>query len=202
MELDWDLADAFLHKQIKNKPRFAQGLAEIDNLLQSHSLNNIFDNVDDKRLQIEFNNWLSGILKQQPIPQHIKSTYFGLFSMVDLNISDKEITTIHFCGSPFTPIEGDDWACEVETSFFPENRYAILTDFILLDEKINLISAKAQAEVLVFNGLLNLLLLNLPETTGKLFLSKHPTLFIGAGYDGGGTYVLEELARDGLQFGL
>lgn len=193
MELDWDEVDSVLQKHIKHKPSFEDGLTEIKKTLQFHSINKVFNNIDKERIQSQFSYWLTELLKQEPIPRQIKSIYFGLFSMVDPNNAKNGITTIHFTGSPFTPKEDDDWACEVDNSFLPENRYLVLDDFVILDENINSIDVDAEVEVLAFNGVLNLLILHCIEKTRKLFLSNHKTLYIGSGYDSGDTYVIGRL---------
>lgn len=197
MELDWDVVDAFLQKQIKHKPAFTTGVSAIKDLLKSHSIDKVFDNLDQQRMHDQFNEWLSAILTEK-IPKHIKSIYFGMFSMVDPDNEDNEITTIHFCGSPMTPQEDDDWACEVPKSFFPAERYLVLDDFIILDENIKALDADADVEVLVYNGLLNLLVLNSFTTVLKKIPLNHKEVYLGTGYDSGDTYVLGRLTEKGI----
>jgi len=197
MELDWDVVDAFLQKQIKHKPAFTTGVSEINELLKSHSIDKVFVNLDQRRMQDQFNEWLS-IASKKNIPKHIKSIYFGLFSMVDPDNEDNGITTIHFCGSPVTPQDDDDWACEVPKSFFPGERYLVLDDFIILDENTKALDVDPDVEVLVFNGLLNLLVLNSVTTVLKKILANHKEVYLGTGFDAGDTYVLGRLTEKGI----
>ena len=65
MEWDWDLIEPLLLDQIKRKPSFISGFYEIKKLLADHSLTGIVDNVEEGRLQAEFNDWLNEIFKNQ-----------------------------------------------------------------------------------------------------------------------------------------
>ena len=160
MEWDWDLIEPLLLDQIKRKPSFISGFYEIKKLLADHSLTGIVDNVEEGRLQAEFNDWLNEIFKNQ-LPKKVKSIYFGLFSMVDPDNEDDEITTIYFCGSTSTPQDDEDWACWTDDSYLPENKYLVLTDFMIIDQNIKLNrNIEGDINVLIFHGLLNLLILN------------------------------------------
>jgi hypothetical protein len=121
--------------------------------------------------------------------------------MVDeTNELDYGITTIHFCGSTSTPIDDIDWSCQTDESFLPENRYLVLTDFVTLDNNINKRDdIEGEQDVLIFNGLLNLLIINCDNRIRSLFLKSEHNLFIGAGYDEGDTFVLGKLTNHGFE---
>ncbi len=191
MEVDWDLVD----KQIKQKPPFSAGLSEIKNLLNTQGLQKLLDDIDGDRMLAQFQHWLETILSFQEIPEHIQSVYVGLFSVADEH--DNEITTIHFSGSPFTPEEDEDWACEVEDSFLPEKRYMILTDFMLLDENMQDLDVGSELEELVYVGVLNLLVFQAFRKFKESILRNHESLFVGAGYDEGDIFPLGELTKKG-----
>ena len=199
MGLDWDLVESILQKQIKQKPQLTAGVTEINELLSAQGIMNIFDNIDTNRMQEEFDQWLNEVINHRRIPKHIKAIYFGIFSMVDPEDEDRAITTIYFSGSPESPFEDEDWACWVDSSYLPENRYFMLTDFTILDENIKSLELSSEAEVVVFNSLFNLLILNSLEKFQDSFLLNHKSLFIGAGFDEGDKYVLGKLTKNGWE---
>ncbi|WP_316347420.1 hypothetical protein [Desulfuromonas acetoxidans] len=60
--------------------------------------------------------WITEITKEGGLPENCQAIYIGLLETETNYIA-------HFMGSAeFTPGD-DDWACEDEDSYFPENRY-------------------------------------------------------------------------------
>ncbi|WP_276503397.1 hypothetical protein [Terrimonas pollutisoli] len=199
MDWDWDTIEPILVDQIKRKPTFISGFHEIKNLLANQSLAELFENVDEERLQAEFSDWVNKIFTKR-FPKEVKSLYFGLFSMVEAdNNSDDEITTVYFCGSTSTPRDDDDWACWTDNTYLPENKYLVLTDFTILDQNINLNShIEGDLNVLIFHGLLNLLIINSLEQANNSLTATHKSLYLGSGYDGGDILILGKLTKTGL----
>jgi hypothetical protein len=198
MDLDWDIIEPILLDQIKCKPSFISGFYEIKKLLADHSLTEVVDNVEEGRLQAEFNDWLNEILTNQ-IPKKVKSLYFGLFSMVDPDNEDDEITTIYFCCSTSTPQDDEDWACWTDDSYLPDNKYLVLTDFMILDQNIKQSpDIEGDIDVLIFHGLLNLLILNSVEQIKNSLTATHKSLYLGSGFDGGDILIMGRLTKSGL----
>lgn len=189
MSLDWDLVDQTLQKHIDLQLNITTGFYELKNLVKSETSYDLFENVDEGRMQQEFNDWLSEVFNNKSIPKKIKSIYFGLFTMVDPEFnSGQETTNIHVCGSTSTPSEDEDWACEAE--WLPENRYLVLSDFITLDNNMkSKVKGDGALEILIFNGMLNLLVSNSIDTMLK-HLRIEKKLVLGAGYDAGEPYVI------------
>jgi len=198
MDWDWDRLEPILLDQIKRKPSFISGFYEIKKLLANHSLTEVIENVEEGRLQTEFNDWFNEILTDQ-FPKKVKSLYFGLFSMIDPDNEDEEITTIYFCGSTSTPHDDDDWACWTDDSYLPDNRYLVLSDFMVIDQNIKLNPhIEGDLNVLVFHGLLNLLILNSLEQIKNSLTATHKSLFLGSGFDGGDIVIMGKLTKSGL----
>jgi hypothetical protein len=199
MELDWDLVDEVLKNHIEIKQNYISGFYEIRNIVKSETEIDLLVNIDESRMQDEFEEWVKFVLSKQKIPSKIKSIYFGLFTMVDPEINEgKETTTIHLMGSTFTPIEDEDWASDPE--FTPENRYMVLTDFIAIDNNVKQRRTTDGAlNVLIYNGILNLLLINSIKNLIPLFLGNHKSIYIGCGYDEGDPYVIGKLSNSGLK---
>ena len=197
--MDWDIIEPILIDQIKRKPRFISGFHEIKNLLTNKSLEVLFDNVDEKRLQTEFSEWINEIFAKR-LPKNVKSLYFGLFSMVDPDDDSEEITTVYFCGPTLTPQDDDDWACWNDNTFLPENKYLILTDFLIIDQNTKLNSdVEGDINVLIFHGLLNLLIINSFDFLRNSLIATHKSLYIGSGFDGGDMLVIGKLTESGLK---
>ncbi len=199
MSLDWDLVDQTLQNHIDLQQNFVSGYYDLRNFVKSETLVDLFENVDEGRMQEEFKDWLSEVFAKQDIPKKIKSIYFGLFTMADPEFnSGQETTTIHVCGSTSTPDEDGDWACEAE--WMPDNRYIVLTDFMTLDNNVkSKVESDGALEILIFNGLLNLLVINSVDTMRKLLLENRKKLILGAGYDEGEPYIIGNLTATGIQ---
>lgn len=198
MNWDWEIIEPILADQIKRKPTFVSGFYEIKRLLADNSLAEVVKNVEERRLQAEFNDWLKEILSNQ-LPQKVKSIYFGLFSMVNPENEDEEMTTIYFCGSTSTPQDDDDWACWTEDSYLPDNKYLLLTDFMIIDQYFKLNShIEGDLNVLVFHGLLNLLILNSLDKIRNSLTGTQKSLYLGTGFDGGDIVIIGKLTKIGL----
>ena len=198
MNWDWKIIEPILADQIKRKPPFVSGFYEIKRLLADNSLAEVVKNVEERRLQAEFNEWLKEILSNQ-LPQKVKSIYFGLFSMVNPENEDEEMTTIYFCGSASTPQDDDDWACWTEDSYLPDNKYLLLTDFMIIDQYFKLNShIEGDLNVLVFHGLLNLLILNSLDKIRNSLTGTQKSLYLGTGFDGGDIVIMGKLTKTGL----
>lgn len=198
MNWDWKIIEPILADQIKRKPPFVSGFYEIKRLLADNSLAEVVKNVEERRLQAEFNEWLKEILSNQ-LPQKVKSIYFGLFSMVNPENEDEEMTTIYFCGSTSTPQDDDDWACWTEDSYLPDNKYLLLTDFMIIDQYFKLNShIEGDLNVLVFHGLLNLLILNSLDKIRNSLTGTQKSLYLGTGFDGGDIVIMGKLTKTGL----
>jgi len=196
--MDWDTIEPILVDQIKRKPTFISGYNEIKNLLANES-KALLDNVDEKRLQTEFNKWISELFTKR-LPKKVKSLYFGLFSMVDPDDESEEITTVYFCGPALTPQEDDDWACWDDNTFLPDNKYVVLTDFIIIDQNIKLNpDMEDEISVLIFHGLLNLLIINSFDQIRNSLIATHKSLYIGSGFDGGDIFVIGTLTESELE---
>ena len=119
--------------------------------------------------------------------------------MVDPDNEDDEITTIYFCGSTSTPQGDDDWACWTDDSYLPDNRYLVLTDFMILDQNIKQSQdIEGDINVLIFHGLLNLLILSSVEQIKNSLTATHKSLYLGSGFDGGDILITGKLTKSGL----
>lgn len=197
--MDWDIIEPILIDQVKQNLTFTSGYHQIKNILAKKSLEALIDNVDENRLQAEFSEWINEIFSKR-IPNNVKSLYFGLFSMVDPDDDSEEITTVYFCGPALTPQEDDDWACWDNNTFLPENKYIVLTDFVVIDQNIKQNSDNSgDINVLIFHGLLNLLIINSVAQIRNSLIATHKSLYIGSGFDGGDILVIGKLTESGLQ---
>ena len=167
--MEWEEIDDLLNKSIQNKDSLENGYKAIQECLRSKDLDSPVINLNE--LQSEFSIWLKEVITTEPIPKDIKSIYFGLTTMSFPDIDNwKEKTTIYISGSPLPPNEDEDWACE--TDYFPERRYLLLDDFEKIDQLIKEKGyTSGEYEVLLFNGILNLLVINSIDEFKKEFLT-------------------------------
>jgi len=120
--------------------------------------------------------------------------------MVDPDDESEEITTVYFCGPALTPQEDDDWACWDDNTFLPDNKYLVLTDFIIIDQNIKLNpDMEDEISVLIFHGLLNLLIINSFDQIRNSLIATHKSLYIGSGFDGGDIFVIGTLTESELE---
>ena len=205
--MDWEKIDKLLTEQIANKTDMRTGYAQIRQMLAADNLPAADIDVDG--LKKEFIEWLEEVITIEPIPKNIQSIYFGMgtFSFSEID-NGKERTTVYLTGSKSTPAQDADWACD--TDYYPDRRYLLLNDFEKIDDLIK--SSKdldGDYEVLVFNGLLNLLVINsMDELKDKLLnrrekilgliktYKKRDHLYLGAGFDSGDLYLPGELNNE------
>lgn len=201
--MEWEKIDELLRKHIEEEIDLNEGYIQINKFLSDHGLPNV--NIDIEVASNKFANWLNELLKKEPIPKNIKSIYFGLakLSFPELkNSSDK--TTIYISGSHLSPAEDEDWACEMDYS--PNGRYFILDDFEKIDAIIeNNSNLSGDFEVLVFNGILNLIIRDVINSCNHLMkykekrfglinsTKKRNELNYASGYDSGDIYILGKL---------
>jgi|GEM_PF-2004266 len=202
--MNWEQVDNLLKEQITNNSDIHSGYIKIKQTLTDYGLPTIEINIDE--LKKEFNNWLSEVIKKESLPKNIKSVYFGITTMKFPKIDNgKEKTTVYISGSQLSPEQDVDWACDTE--YFPCNRYILLTEFNKIDIIIkNNKNLDANYKVLLFNGLLNLLVINsLNDFKDRLLTyhdkkfglfkttKKRDSLSIGTGFDSGDLYLLNKI---------
>ena len=201
--MDWEQVDKVLKEQIVNKSDVRNGYEQIKQVLAENDLPIVDIDVDG--LKKEFDDWLAEVTEKEPIPKNIKSIYFGLATMSFPEIDNgQEKTTAYIAGSKLTPTQDEDWACDTE--YFPNRRYVLLADFDKIDGAIKSNKLSGEYEVLVLNGLLNLLVLNSLNDFKDRFLTyqdrklgifrtdkRRESLHFGAGFDLGDFYLLGTL---------
>jgi len=90
-EIEWELVDNLLKKQIKNKVSIQNGINEIKKLLNFDNKNLITESELEKLIN-EFNSFTKKVLKENHIPNDIKGLYFGIFTSIENN---KEYITMY-----------------------------------------------------------------------------------------------------------
>ncbi|PHR97389.1 MAG: hypothetical protein COA80_07825 [Leeuwenhoekiella sp.] len=205
--MNWEQIDTILKAQIANKSSIQDGYSQIKKVLTDNEL--LFVDIDIDKLKKEFDEWLVDVITKEPIPKNIKSLYFGLATLAFPDIDDgKEQTTVYLSGSRLTPKQDEDWACD--TAYFPNRRYLLPTEFEKIDHVIKSNdNLGGDYEVFVFNGLLNLLVLDaLTDFKDSLMTyldkklgffkttKKRDSMHFGAGFDSGELYVLGELKNE------
>jgi hypothetical protein len=68
-------------------------------------------------LEVKIREWLSVIANEGKVPTQCKAVYVGLFESVDGRYM------LSFLGSVDFDEEDDDWACEEDDDYYPQNRY-------------------------------------------------------------------------------
>ena len=81
--MNWEQVDSLLKLHIQTKPKLENGLEDIRNLLSKDNNQLIIENINLSNLKSEFFQYLENAFKWNPIPNNIKSIYFGLFTMDD-----------------------------------------------------------------------------------------------------------------------
>ena len=202
--MDWEQIDKVLKEQIVNESDLQNGYEQIKKVLADNNLPTVDIDVDG--LKKEFQEWLAEVIEKEPIPKNIKSIYFGLTTMSFPEIDNgKKKITAYIVGSKLTPSQNEDWACDTE--YIPNRRYVLLADFEKIDNTIKSNDKlSGDYEVLTFNGLLNLLVLNSLNDFKERFLTyqyrklgifktdrKRDDMHFGAGFDSGKVYLLRTL---------
>jgi len=192
MDLFQQVTELF-DRQIKFKPNLKTGSKELDDFLKSQFQLSFLDKIDIDRLDAEFKDEVRQALTSNKVSNDIKSIYFGLVTFAG-DIKGSSLTTIHVGGSRSTPKEDDEWACDIH---YKNRNYINLVDFELLDSSLTSVSDnKGMIEVVIFNGLLNLLLINSVDVIKTLTFngSNRKSLWLGAGFDSGDCCLLGELS--------
>ena len=199
--MEFEELNKIIKTQIQEKPNLKQGWSQLVGFSHFSSFN-----IDLEETQKEFEEWLLEVIQKEPIPSNISSLYFGLSQLSFPQIDNgKEKFTIYLAGSTLTPSQDEDWACETE--YLPERRYLLLESFEEIEKQIKTLkNYQSEMEVLLFNGLLNLLIINsiqdfkdsiLTYTKTKLGLfkskQKREAMYIGSGFDSGDIYVVSSV---------
>ena len=204
--MDWYEINDLLNSQINENTDILSGYNQIKKVLSDNNLP--IPEINTNRILTEFKNWLVEVLEKEPIPKEIKSIYFGLSELSFPDIDDgKSKTTVYIAGSKFSPDEDSDWNCDTE--YLPRRRYLLLDDFEIIDNLKSENGLSGNYEVLVFNGLLNLLVANVINDLKSQFLTykskkfglietikKRDKLSFGVGFDSGDTYLIKELRNE------
>ena len=153
--MEFEELDKIINTQIKEQPNLKEGWSQ---LLELSHCSNI--EIDLEKTQKEFEEWLMEVIQKEPIPSNISSLYFGLSQLSFPQIDNgNEKFTIYLAGSTLTPSQDEDWACETE--YLPDRRYLLLEAFEEIEKQIKTLNDyQSEMEVLLFNGLLNLLIVN------------------------------------------
>lgn len=194
--MDYNLIGEIFNKHIKDQTNLDTGAEELDLFLKKHFQIPFLNKIDIKRLDKEFQEKVKSVLSKKQVPNKIKSIYFGLVTLVDDN--DTPLTSIHITGSKSSPEEDLDWACDVD---YKGNSYIHLKDFSIIDSNLSgSLDNKGIVEVIIFNGLLNLMLINsqnliksLTFNVKGLFSKPRQTLWFGGGFDSGDCHVLGQI---------
>ena len=201
IEIDWEDVEQIMNELITKKISLVDGLSFLDQKLFERAGFTILKKLDTKRLEKEFNKSISKVLSEESVPSQIKSLHFGIFVMSDpaYNKGD-DVTTVCFTGSSFTPDESVDWACWDENSFLPRSKYFIFTDFSMLDKLLKNKKLDGNFEVLLYNGVLALLIINFIGKYSKSLLdnSNNTFIYVGVGSDSGTNFILGKITNNGF----
>ena len=190
-EVELDIVDELLKKHIKNKTPFKNGIKEIEDLL---ILKNGFliTDLEIENLTSEFNEFIKTVFNKNKLPKNIKAFNFGLFTSIENN---KEHITLYLSGSEITPKENfEDW--NVEPLYFP--KYYFINDYF---DNIKSSNPKmsGELEVLVFNGIMNLLIMENIDFLKEEIVNSEDKFYIGCGFDSGDCYILGILNKNGMK---
>ena len=144
------------------------------------------------RLDGEFKDKVKHALSSDKVSSDIRSIYFGLLTFAG-DSDDTSLTTVHVAGSKSTPEEDVEWACDID---YKHQDYINLVDFVLIDSSLaGELDDKGIIEVVIFNGLLNLLVINSIDVIKALTFngSERQSLWLGTGFDSGDCFVLAEV---------
>lgn len=192
--MDYGLIVGLLEGQIAGKKTLDFGAQELNDFLKNNFSISLADKIDIKRLTNEFQENIKNIISKNKVPSNIKSIYFGLVTLSD---NETQLTSIHITGSKFSPHEDPEWASSVD---YQGGSYINLKDFSIIDSNLpDELDNKAAIEVVIFNGLLNLMIINSKDNIKSLtfktglFTKSRQTLWLGAGFDSGDCYSLGQI---------
>lgn len=189
-DLDWELVDKILKSHIENKKSFSDGVKDFENLLNLKEFQ-LINNLEYEKLNIEFKQFIQKTVTENKTPSNIKAINFGIFTSIE---KKKEFITIYISGSAISPTK-DSYDWNVDPIYFPKF-YFIPTYFEMI--KNSNPNMDANIEVLIFNGILNLLILNNTDFLSNELLKNNDKLYLGSGFDSGETYILGILSDKGL----
>lgn len=100
------------------------------------------------------------------------------------------VKVLYVAGSSASPLENpDDWA--VEPEYFPEGRYFVPNEFKLIENELREYDDASDAEQIIYNGLINLILVNSKNELRELIDPN--TKHLGSGFDEGPAYYLGKI---------
>jgi hypothetical protein len=208
MKIDWEDIEQILSEIIGKKIPMEEGMKYLDEQVFQRTGFHLLQDLETNRLGTEFNDWMIRVLNTQLIPLYIKSVYFGIFTIIDPRYNGGvDTTAVHFMGSSSIPEDNVDWACEDTGSFLPESRYMVFTDFSLLDVLVKEKALDGSIEVLLYNGIVSLLVINNIEKHSGLLLrtsfispkeSYRDSLCVGCGFDSGDAFILGKITGNGF----
>ena len=192
--LDWEEIESFL-SHFNHTMNLSDGKNSIIDFLTVNFPN--FDtkvlldlNIND--LKNEFLEWVAVPLKTEKPESSIQSIYFGLFISSDKELVDDldEMKIIYLAGSSISPIvDPDDWA--VEPDYLPKTRYFVPNVFKAIELELNKYKNTADVEQIIYNGLINLVIINSKQELKNLLDDE--SRYIGSGFDEGPVYFLGKM---------
>lgn len=189
-DLDWELVDDLLKNHIKNKTKFMEGIKDFESILNVGGLE-LINSLELEKLNEEFNDFIVQTIIKNEIPPNLKAINIGLFTSIEKN---KESITLYLSGSDISLIDDSfDW--NVEPIYFPKFYFTPTYFEMIKNTNTNI---DANLEILLFNGILNLLIINNVDLLKSNFLKNNNELYLGSGFDSGDTYILGLLSKKGL----
>ncbi|RKS02875.1 hypothetical protein [Flavobacterium sp. 102] len=191
IEVDWETVDEVLKKHIKDKPTFNEGIKDFQTILNLDKNIELITNAESDELKSELNSFMKKVLDENKLPDNVKALSFGIFTSI---VDKKESITIYLSGSGKTPKEDfNDW--NVDPIYFP--KYYLIPKYFESIKSQNY-ELNGDLEVLIYNGILNLLIINNIEFFKNEILTSNKDIYIGSGFDSGDTYLLGKLTETGI----
>ena len=152
--------------------------------------------VHPEKLNQQFARWIGRLLLKEPLPDGIRSLYFGLFEALYVYyfFFRERCIELYVSGSRELPA-AKNWTCE--NSYWPNGRYSK----IFIDNKIYKSITKI-AEPIEFE--LNILVLGtlamllIKFNARLMYETVRKDLWIGCGFDAGDTFILGKLSAQGI----
>ena len=196
--MDFQLISNLFNKHIRDKTDLSSGAQELDQFLKENLHVSFLDKIDLNRLDNEFKQRVKTILSTKRISDKIQSLYFGLVTLAGHDSNPE--TSIYLTGSKTSPEDDPDWAGDVD---YQGGEYIYPTDFAIIDPSLSDdMDVKGLVEVIIFNGLLILLIINsldlIKELTFHktgLFSKSRKSLWLGSGFDSGDCYLIGSLNK-------